>query len=260
MQPPGFSLLRPPFCLDVSYSFHRWHSSSCSSKGGYFSNHSLTGREEKDRSNNTDMYAILWLSDRQKNSQLESTSGSCLFLYVDKVFALCPKSLDGPQPFCNPECSIGSGSKLMSGRLDKTTYSNCSYNISTSEKLWFGSTWIARLHLKQSILQGFDSGVGIHIQHGQKDSFCLVLTLCDSVLGYFPRTYWKGFLFFFFWKLSVSSYVYVLWDVHYCETPTPVISGFSNMPVRDPFAGILLSMNSMILKSVDVTDLYLFWA
>lgn len=37
-------------------ALHLWHSSPCSSKGGYFSNHSFTGREEKDRSENTDLY------------------------------------------------------------------------------------------------------------------------------------------------------------------------------------------------------------
>lgn len=35
---------------------HLWLSSPCSSMGGYFSNHSFTGREEKDRSENTDLY------------------------------------------------------------------------------------------------------------------------------------------------------------------------------------------------------------
>lgn len=71
MQPPGFSLIRPPSCPDSSHPFHRRRSSSCLSRG-YFSNHSLTGREERDRSNNTDMHVILWLCFcRPTNSQLE---------------------------------------------------------------------------------------------------------------------------------------------------------------------------------------------
>lgn len=52
---PSLSLLHPS-SPSPRPALHLWHSSPCSSKGGYFSNHSFTGREEKDRSENTDLY------------------------------------------------------------------------------------------------------------------------------------------------------------------------------------------------------------
>lgn len=107
------------------------------------------------------------------------------------------------------------------------------------------TTCIARHHL---VRQETNSLAAFGYSTWTDGSILPCINTASQFLGIFLRNMLDSCFFFF---------VYVLQEVHSCEPPTLVISDFCNMPMRDPFAGILLSLNSMILLSVDVTDFYL---
>lgn len=149
MQPPRFSHIRPPFCPDYPCPFHRWRSSSCLSRGGYFSNHSLTGREERNRSKNTDMWLKeFWIRNIYKVQARLGQSQD-----VDPMCStFSQRALTGPSI-----SKTMNETKEENRKLDKPPDNNCICNIFTFENIiikaktcltrhhpvWQGTIWPA---------------------------------------------------------------------------------------------------------------------